>query len=397
MTPIPPLGAYAGPALFSYGFRPFFLAGALYAGLGILIWVPLYFGDIALPTTFSPLDWHIHEMLYGYLPAVMAGFLLTAIPNWTGRPPLRGGVLAVLVVVWLAGRVAVCVSAIVGAPAAGVIDVLFLLLVFAVTAREVMAVRNWRSLPPILIILVFLAGNVIFHIEDYETGTAAFGTRVGIAAAIMLISLIGGRVIPSFTHNWLMRENPGRLPTPFGRFDIAVLGLSLLALATWVADPGSTATAVLMATAGLAQAARLARWAGDRTLRDRLVVVLHVGYAFIPLGFLVMAGAIFFPLIVPVSAGIHVWTAGAIGTMTLAIMTRASLGHAGHRLTAGPMTEAIYAAVLIGALLRVAAAFAFHAEAALLQAAAAAWIAAFWLFVVGYAPLLSQPRRPVRA
>lgn len=222
MNPIPRLKAYAGPALLSYGFRPFFLAGAIYSGLGVLIWLPLFLAKLTIPTAFSPLDWHIHEMLYGYLPAVITGFLLTAIPNWTGRLPLQGGALAALFATWIAGRIAVSISALIGPLAAAAIDVLFLVLVAAATGREVIAGHNWRNAPPILIVLIFLAGNAIFHLEDHETGTAEFATRLGIAAAIVLISFVGGRLIPSFTHNWLVRENPGRLPGPFGRFDIAV-------------------------------------------------------------------------------------------------------------------------------------------------------------------------------
>jgi uncharacterized protein involved in response to NO len=205
MNPIPRLKTFSGPALLSYGFRPFFLAGTIYAGVGVLIWLPLFVGELTLPTAFSPLDWHIHEMLYGYLPAIITGFLLTAIPNWTGHLPLQGGPLVVLVTAWIVGRIAVCISAIIGPLAAGVLDVLFLLLVAAATAREVIAGRNWRNLPPIFIILIFLIGNVAFHIEDYETGHAEFGSRLGIAAAVALISLIGGRVVPSFTRNWLAR------------------------------------------------------------------------------------------------------------------------------------------------------------------------------------------------
>jgi uncharacterized protein involved in response to NO len=386
---------YSGPAILSYGFRPFFLGGALYAGLGILIWLPLYFGDLSIPTTFSPVDWHIHEMLYGYLPAIITGFLLTAIPNWTGRLPLQGNPLAVLLAVWIAGRIAIGVSAVIGPLAAGVIDILFLALLAAATAREVIIGRNWRNLPPVLIVLMFLAGNVIFHVEDYHDGTAQFGSRLGIAAAVALISLIGGRVIPSFTRNWLARENPGRLPVPYGRFDFLVLVVSLLALALWVSVPGWPGTAGFMLAAGTAQAARLARWAGDRTLRDRLVLILHIGYAFVPLGFLFIAAAILFPLAVPLSGGVHAWTAGAIGIMTLAIMTRASLGHTGQELTAGPSTQAIYAAIVIAALLRIAAAFAPNAVA-LLHAAGAAWIAAFWVFAVSYGPLLLRPRFNLR-
>ncbi len=139
----------------------------------------------------------------------------------------------------------------------------------------------------------------------------------------------------------------------------------------------------------------MARWAGDRTLSDRLVLILHVGYTFVPLGFVILAGAILFPHSVPISAGIHAWTVGAIGTMTLAIMTRASLGHTGQALAAGPLTQAIYAAVAIAALLRTAAAFAPD-PVPLLHAAGAAWIGAFWAFAIGYGPLLLRPRSNVQ-
>lgn len=396
MSPIPRLKHYVGHPLLSYGFRPFFLAGAVYAGLGILLWLPLSFAAITIPTAFSPLDWHIHEMLYGYLPAVVTGFLLTAIPNWTGRLPLQGTALAVLVTVWIAGRVAVCISQLIGPLAAGVVDVAFLILIAAAAFREVIAGRNWRNLPPVFILLIFAAGNAIFHVEDYRTGTAELGTRLGVAAAIALISLIGGRIIPSFTHNWLARENPGRLPIAFGRFDIAVLAVSMLALALWVFAPNWTATATLMLLAGFMQAIRLGRWAGDRTLRDRLVLILHVAYAFVPLGFFLLAGAIVLPSDVPSSAGIHAWTVGAIGTMTLAVMTRASLGHTGQKLVAGPLTQIVYVAIVLAVFLRVVAAFPSTASMPLLEAAGASWIAAFWMFAIGYGPLLLRPRRNAR-
>jgi uncharacterized protein involved in response to NO len=393
MAVIPRLKDYRGPALFSYGFRPFFLAGAAFAGLGILLWLPLYFGDLQIPTAFSPLDWHVHEMLYGYLPAVITGFLLTAIPNWTGRLPLQGGPLAVLAAVWLAGRIAVFCSALIGPALAGAIDVLFLVLVAAAAAREVITGRNWRNLGPVGILCLFIAGNVAFHIEAFTSTGPQFGKRIGIAAAIALIMLIGGRVIPSFTRNWLARENPGRLPAPFGRFDIAAAAISLPALGLWIARPEWRLTAAVMLLAGLMQIARLVRWAGDRTVRDRLVLVLHVGYAFVPLGFLLMAGAILMPGSFPRSAGIHAWTVGAIGMMTLAIMTRASLGHTGQQLLAGPVTQMIYVAAFVAAALRIWAAFDPSAAMVLLQAAGAAWLVGFWGFAFGYGPALLRPRR----
>ena len=392
MTAIPRLRSFAGPAILSYGFRPFFLAAGIWAGLGILIWLPLFAGDIAIPTAFSPVDWHIHEMLYGYVPAVVTGFLLTAIPNWTGRLPLQGPPLAVLVGAWVAGRIAIFVSAAIGPLAAGIIDNLFLALIAAAAAREVVAGRNWHNLPPVAILLLFLAGNVIFHVEDFAQGSADIGTRLGIAAAVSLISLIGGRVIPSFTRNWLARENPGRLPVPFGRFDIAVLAVSTAALALWIALPPWPETGALMLVAGVLHAIRLGRWAGWRTGGERLVLVLHVAYAFVPLGFLAMGAAILAPQQLPLSAGIHIWTAGAIGTMTLAIMTRASLGHTGHKLIAGPLTQAVYAAVVIATLARVAATFAGDLGPPLLHLAGCAWIIAFWAFAVGYGPALWRPR-----
>jgi uncharacterized protein involved in response to NO len=393
MNPIPRHKRFSGPALLSVGFRPFFLAGGIYAGLGLLIWLPLFFGDIAVPTSFSPIDWHVHEMLYGYLPAVITGFLLTAVPNWTGRLPLQGWSLAVLVIVWIAGRIAVCVSSLIGPLAAGIIDNAFLVLVVAATAREVIVGRNWHNFPPIFAVSVLLAGNVIFHVEDHAWGTAGIGTRLGVAAAVALISLVGGRVIPSFTRNWLARENPGRLPVPFGRFDKTVLILSGLALVSWIAAPEWRATAALMLIAGAAQAIRLGRWAGDRTLRDRLVLILHIGYAFVPLGFLILAAAALFPETIPMSAGIHAWTVGAIGTMTLAIMTRVTLGHTGHALRANLLTQIIYLAVGTAAVLRIIAALSPQAMVPLLYAAGAVWIAAFWMYAAGYGVFLTSPRK----
>lgn len=142
MAPVPRLRPYGGPAILSYGFRPFFFLGAIYAGLEIALWLPIFFGITELPTAFSPRDWHVHEMLYGYLPAVMTGFLLTAIPNWTGRMTLQGKPLLVLVAFWLIGRLAMCFSALIGPVLAAIIDTSFLVLIAAVCAREILTGRN---------------------------------------------------------------------------------------------------------------------------------------------------------------------------------------------------------------------------------------------------------------
>ena len=381
---------YDGPAIFSYGFRPFFLAAGLWAIIGILLWIPQYMGKMSMPTHLSPLDWHVHEMLYGYVAATVAGFLLTAIPNWTGRLPVNGWPLAGLAALWLAGRLALLTSAQLGGVVAAVIDTAFLGTIALVAGREIVAGKNWRNLRVLVILGVLVLGNIVFHAEVLMTGMAAYGTRIAIAAVILMISLIGGRIVPSFTNNWLSRNNPGRLPVSFSQFDMVTLAMSASALVTWIVAPMYWLSGVLLIVAGCLQAIRLARWAGDRTVADRLVLVLHVGYAFVPLGFL-MNGLSAFVAQVPATAGIHAWTAGAIGLMTVAVMTRATLGHTGQVLQAGRATQAIYALLFAAALIRIAAAF--LGSVGLLEFAGLAWTAAFILFVMLYGPLLVM-RRP---
>ena len=391
MSPIPRLRDYRGPTLLSYGFRPFFLLGAVYAGLTILAWLPLFNGELVLSTAFGPIDWHVHEMLYGYLPAIVTGFLLTAIPNWTGRLPIQGMPLLTLVAVWLAGRVAVTFSAEIGWLLAAIIDVSFLILVIAATAREIVAGKNWRNLRVIAMVTLLLAGNIAFHLEAHFNSSAEYGARIGIAAIVLLLAVIGGRIIPSFTRNWLARENPGRLPAPFARFDVAVIGLSAATLALWIAQPVGKITAAALVATGALHIVRLGRWAGDRTWRDRLVLILHVGYAFVPFGFL-LAGAAAIDM-VPADTGTHAWTVGAAGTLTLAVMTRASLGHTGNALNASVVTQAIYAAVVIASFARICSSLEPAWSRSLLHIAAFAWVAAFFGFAASYGPLLIGAQR----
>ena len=206
------------------------------------------------------------------------------------------------------------------------------------------------------------------------------------------IRSVGGRIVPSFTRNWLVRNNPGRLPQPFSRFDGTTIGASALALICWIALSQFIVSGALLIVAGLLQTARHLRWAGDRTLAYRLVLVLHVAYAFVPLGFLLMGAAIIWPAIFPTSAGLHAWMAGAVGLMTLAVMTRARLGHTGQELVASLPTQLIYLCAFTAALARIIAAF--EPSRALLHIAAAAWILAFSGFAVFIGPLL-MGRPPV--
>ncbi|CCE00375.1 NnrS family protein [Bradyrhizobium sp. STM 3809] len=377
---------YQGLTVLANGFRPFFLLGAVQAALAILVWLPVYYGELKLSSAFAPRDWHVHEMLYGYLPAIVTGFLFTAIPNWTGRLPIRGLPLLTLVIVWLAGRTAVTTAAFGPWWVTLLIDAGFLLLVVLAAAREIVAGRNWRNLPVVAIVGVLCAGNIAFHLEAHLRGSADVAIRVGVAVIVLLLALIGGRITPSFTRNWLVKHNPGRLPAPFGRFDMAVVLISALSLLAWIVVPDGIVTAATLAVAGLLHAVRLARWAGDRTLRERLLAILHVGYAFVPLGFLITAAASL-GWVLP-SAGLHAWMVGAAGIMTLAVMTRATLGHTGQALTASVATQAIYLGIIVAALTRVCAVLVPDHAAVLLHVAAFSWIIAFAGFVLAFGPLL---------
>ncbi len=393
MAPIPRLAPYAGPAVLSYGFRPFFLLGSIWAGLEVLAWLPMFYGELSMATAFSPRDWHVHELLFGYVPAIIAGFLLTAIPNWTGRLPLQGAPLLGLVLTWLAGRFAVTLSADIGWIGTTFVDCAFLVLLAAAVIREIVAGQNWANLKIVALLGLLSTGNLAFHIEAHFEGIALYSTRIGIAVVIMLIMVVGGRIIPSFTRNWLMRRTPGRLPAPFGRFDIACIVLSGAGLALWTVEPAGAPTGTAMIVIALLNAMRLARWAGDRTFADRLVLILHVGFAFVPLGFL-LGGLSAFDVVAP-SAGIHAWTAGAFGIMTLAVMSRASLGHTGRPLTASPGLQTVYAAAAIGAVARICAVLHPQWNDALLPVAALGWAAAFLGFAALYAPLFCLPKRAV--
>ncbi len=381
----------APPALLSYGFRPFFLLGALYAGLAVLIWLPMLRGALETQSLFAPLDWHIHEMLYGYLAAILTGFLLTAIPNWTGRRPVQGYPLLGLALLWIAGRIAVFFSADIGWLATTVIDCAFLAAVTAAAMVEIINGRNWRNLMVIIPVSIFALSNVLFHLEAHFAGVSDMARRLGIGAAVVLIVLIGGRIIPGFTRNWLARENPGRLPAPVSRFDMATVLLTAFSLALWTLAPATLATGFLLMIAAAFNAVRLARWAGYRALRDPLVMILHLGYAFVPVGLLLVGWQIVDPARLSPAAGIHALGAGAIGVMTLAVMVRATLGHTGRALRAGPAGCAVFTAVLIAAMTRIVAGLNL-AGPWLVELSGAAWAAAFIGFVLLYGPMLLGPR-----
>ncbi|MBR0934243.1 NnrS family protein [Bradyrhizobium jicamae] len=391
MATMQKLRTYQGPALFSYGFRPFFLFGAAYAGVIIPLWLVVFTGHITLPTAFAPRDWHVHEMLFGYVGAVIAGFLLTAVPNWTGRLPIQGVRLVVLFAVWVVGRGATTFSDVLGWQVALALDAIFLLLLAVAVAREIVVGRKWNNLKVVTIITLLAAVNIAFHVEAHLCGFAEYSTRASVALVVMLVCVIGGRIVPSFTRNWLARREPGPLPVPFNRFDAVTLVFGACVMVAWVLAPSGRLVATALAFAGVLQFIRLVRWAGYRTSSDPLVLILHIAYAFVPAGFLLSALSAL-DVVAP-GAGMHAWTGGAIGAMTLAVMTRASLGHTGQALSASVLTQVIYAAVVVAAMARVCASVDSRHSVVLLTVAGVAWVGAFIGFAFAYGPLLCHARK----
>ncbi len=382
------------PPLLSYGFRPFFLLAALWGGAAVPLWLLAYRGSIHISNAYGDLAWHAHELIFGYAAAVICGFLFTAIPNWTGRFPVKGGPLLFLVVIWVLGRLAMLGADWIGLAAAAVIDVLFLVAVIGFAAREIIAGSNWRNLRVLVLVAALLAGNVLFHVAILRGDPTDLALRLSIAALIALITLVGGRVTPSFTRNWLVkRAKP--LPSSFGKLDALAIGTTVVALLAWVVAPEAIVTAGLALLAAALLVIRLVRWRGWPTWREPILAIMHIAYAFVPAGFLLLGASVAWPDIIPASAAIHSWTIGAIGTMTLAVMTRASLGHTGRSLKASPATIILYAAMLIAALARIAAALAPEFALPLLSLAGAGWSIALLGFAVVYGPMLAaaRPRR----
>jgi uncharacterized protein involved in response to NO len=380
------------PAVLLYAFRPMFLAAGSWAIIAIALWLSMFFGTIQLPTRFDPLSWHIHEMLFGFVMAAVAGFLLTAIPNWTGRPPVRGVRLAVLACLWLLGRLACLISADMPAWLAVVLDLAFPAILLFVAAREIIAGRNWSNLATTVPLAVFLIADLLMHLEALNVRVPpGLGWRLGIAAPLILIGVIGGRIIPSFTHNWLLKHKSPRLPVAANRFDTACVVVLALGFILWAFLPEHHATGALLIAAGLLNAARLSRWAGLGSWPEKLVLILHVGYGWVALG-TALLGLSIFNVGVPDPSAIHALTAGAIAVMILAVMPRVTLGHTGRALTANRATVVVFVLINAAAIVRVCATWHTALMANLLLVAGGLWIAAFLVFELVYGPMLLTRR-----
>jgi uncharacterized protein involved in response to NO len=374
-------------------FRPFFLGGAAFVTVLMTLWVVRLAGWNASPSDWNPIWWHAHEMVYGFVPAAIAGFLLTAVPVWTQSPRVRGAKLAAVFGVWVAGRIAMTVPLGLSAAGIAIVDLAFLPALAISIARPIFARGNTpKFIFPLLLLLLF-AGNALTHWQQIDPGasTARLGLRIGIYVIVLLITIIGGRLVPVFTKNAFRRdgvEKTVRQPALLAKLSVGVTAVFFIIDASALA---AELSALFGGAAALLLLFRCAGWQPFAARYDPLVWSLHLGYLWIPIGIALIAAAKLAP-IVPWSAGIHALTAGAMGTMILAVMTRVSLGHTGRRLQALRGAVIAYVLVTVGAIGRVGAAWFPELGVRGLILAGVFWAAAYAVFFATYARILLSPR-----
>ncbi|MFO1372751.1 MAG: NnrS family protein [Candidatus Competibacteraceae bacterium] len=377
--------------LFSYAFRPFFLLVGFYAVLIVAVW-GLFLANSGLWPAWPPAPFrHGHELIFGFGGGAIAGFLLTAIANWTGRPPVSGRPLQGLVIAWLAARLGGVLPGSAALALWSVASLLFWSGLMVLAAREVWAVRQTRNYKAPVVLAGFSIAELLFF------NTAAGGPPwfreslwAGLWLVMGMIMLIGGRIIPAFTANWLRLNRPD-VPAVIPLFDrvdrvvVVMTGIAAIALVFW---PVGWLTGVLALLAGVLQAVRLFRWRGWLAAREPLLWVLHLGYGWIAVGLLLLGGAALTGG-APTS-GIHALTYGAIGTLVLGVAARVALGHTGRPLQTFPTMRVAFVLIILGALCRVVAG---GLSGWLLWLSIALWIAAYSLFVIQYAGILLTPRQ----
>ena len=374
--------------LFSGAFRPLFLVAGLYAPLALLLWLGYLFGYMTLPAqSVNPLLWHSHEMIYGFVAAATGGFAFTAVANWTGRTPVQGTPLVSLCLLWMLGRFAMTLLE----PGwqAMAMDLSYLALVIIILVRELHLGQNRRNYIIAAMFSLLFVFNVIYHLEINGAMTASGGSMRGaIITVILLVSLIGGRIIPAFSGNWLKARNEkGSLPAAFGRLDRASLICTVLVLASFVLFPYSGISGTVLIIAALLHAARLGRWQTGKIASEPLLLVLHIAYAWIPIGFLLLAASSF--LSVSPSAGLHALTIGAISTMIMAVAIRAGKGHSGRALTSDAKINLSFILITLTAMTRVSSSLLTWDW--LMPLSGLFWLLAFLVFIMVAVPILVMP------
>lgn len=380
-------------AIAAKGFRPFFLLAAAFAALLVPLWLLVLDGKLAPGRYLDPIYWHAHEMVFGYAVAVIAGFLLTAVGNWTKRETLVGAPLLALAALWVLGRVLISGPQL-GPPwITAVVDLAFLPALAIVIARPLIATRNARNFVMLAIVVALFMANLAVHLDvlgvvDASAGWRRRGCLLGIDVVVLVILVVAGRTFPMFTRNATNVATIGSSPW-LDRLALGAMG-GLVVLDAVV--PGRTETSIAAGVVAVLALVRTWRWGARHTLRTPLLWILHAGYLWIPLGLGLRAAAAAMPAVSPQLAT-HALTVGAIGSLTLGMMARVALGHSGRLLVTSRPISLAFGLVTVAALARVSALVLGmdHYRASLLVAGVA-WTAAFTLYVVVYAPILSAPR-----
>lgn len=376
-------------ALFSYGFRPFFLGAAWFAGLAVPAWIVMLSLGIGSTGLAAPREWHVHEMLFGFLPAVITGFVLTAVPNWTDRPAIHGRELARLFGLWLAGRV-VLAGPWVPAAFAAIVDTAYLVVLAGIVWREIAGGKSWDHAPIGVLLSLYAVTNLLFHVFALNDLATDLPERLALGLDMTLLAFIGGRVTPNFTREFLVQSRRPEKPARFTHLDLGAIGLVAFASTVWAVFSQGAVAGGLLILAGAVNLVRLSRWYGWFTWREPLVFVLHWGYGWLVLA-LALLGCAALGVGLPKEDAVHALTTGAVGVMTLGIMTRASLGHTGRQRSADAATIAMYVLVTCGAILRVFGAGTGLPTGLILGAAAFCWSSAYLLFALVYGPYLLRP------
>ncbi len=378
--------SYQGPVFWSYGFRPFFFSAALFAGIAIPAWALFVSGLEGLPLRYLLREWHVHEMIFGFLPCVMTGFFLTAMPNWTERSPMKGWPLILLWVLWLAGRLSIAFSGL-PLPILSLIDGAFLVVVAGIVWREILSAQAWDRLPLGILISLYSSANLLFHGLFLNRSETDLAERLGLTLIMIFLALIGGKITPGFTEDYLEEIGMKQQPASFSRFDGLAILLVVVAGILWVIQAHAMVTGLTFVFVGIVHIFRLSRWYGWHTWREPLVLILHVGYCWLAISLLIIGGAML-GVGVYLEDAIHALTTGAVGVMTLAVMTRASLGHTGRIKHAGALTVIIFLLVNLGATLRVFGPSIHLFDSHGLLLSAGCWSSAYFLFAVGYGHML---------
>lgn len=383
----------APPALFSYGFRPFFLLAGLSAAGLVPLWVCVATGAFGLGGALPPSGWHAHEMLFGFATAAIAGFLMTAIPSWTGTVAVKGRPLMVLAALFIAGRFA-SLPAVAESGAAALVDLAFLPAVGALVAMPLIRAGKARNTAFLALLALLTAANALIRLEwmGVTQATSAMGVSLALGIVLQMVTVIGGRIVPSFTQNALRQIEPTLAITPLPLLEKATLLLTLLLIPADLLIPGSLATGALALAAAVAHGVRLSRWKSLMTLHSPVLWILHAGYAWIVVS-LALKGLEFFAGLSLAGAWLHALTAGAFTTMILAVMTRAALGHTGRAIVVSRTTVAAYVLVLLaGAARTLLPMLPDGVWTPVLHGAGALWTLGFLLFLWVYAPILTGPR-----